>query len=461
MTALDRLGKGTPLTRRVWLRAAQVAAISLAAGCGRSDLPSGPDAAGTPWRIVQQDPCEGRVQDRLVRAIAPVAQPARGDTYQDPAFGTFVTRVTAVSSAEGENAVVKPMYSTMPAWNADESLLILWHRGKGHELYEGEEPYRFLRALPIVPTDIEHVLWDPADPAVLYYPNGQNNVPTLVEYRIGRNGQSDSTRVLHDFSTPPTSCPTGDRGSRFGLGADPEWMGYGPRKLLGLMCGVSGYVKFLYSIAEDRVIASAPTSGIGPITTIAAPSELFVYLGGGYVIDTGFRLQRQLTAASYFQHSNVGRSARGYDTWNAVSFDDSSPGANDQGALVSHRLDTGQRKVVIGPATGYPYVPSSTHISAIAARAPGWVAVGMVGIHQGGTLLLDNEIVLANVDTGQVCRVAHARTFAGTTSEGRWGYWSETHLNLSPTGTRVLFGSDWMNGPTVDTYVVDLRKVPR
>jgi hypothetical protein len=428
--------------------------VPFLSGCGS-------EGPGSPTRIVSREPCEGRIQDKLPRAITPLTPPPLGGTYQDPAFGTFVTRITAVSPTEGANAVIKPLYSTMPAWNADESLLILWHRGKGHELYEGEEPYRFLRSLPIAPTDLEHVLWDPVDPDVFYYPNGQNYLPLLVEYRIGREGRPDSARVRHDFSTPPTSCPTGDRSSRFGLGADPEWMSYGPRKLLGLMCGVSGHIKFLYSITEDRVLASAPTNGIGPITTIAAPSELFVYLGGGYVLDTSYQLQRRLTAASYFEHSGVGRSARGYDTWNAIAFNDSSPGANDQGALVSHRLDTGERRVIVGPATGYPYVPSSTHISAIATRAPGWVALGMVGVHEGGTLLLDNEIALANVDTGQVCRVAHARTFAGTTSVGRWGYWSETHVNISPTATRVLFGSDWMNGPTVDTYVIDLRKVPR
>jgi hypothetical protein len=27
---------------------------------------------------------------------------------------------------------------------------------------------------------------------------------------------------------------------------------------------------------------------------------------------------------------------------------------------------------------------------------------------------------------------------------------------ISPSGTRLLFGSDWGNGPTVDTYVVEL-----
>jgi hypothetical protein len=433
----------------------------LAAGaCGNAD--GGDDGASEdPWRFVTQPPCAGRVQDKALKAIAPLNQPAPGATYRDPAFGTFITRITAASPSEGENAVIKPMYSTMPAWNADESLLILWHRGKGHELYQGDAPYRLLKTLPIQPTDIEHVLWDPVDPNVFYYPNGYNYLPQLIEYRVGRNGQADSTRVLHDFSTAPTNCPTGSSRSRFGLGADPEWMSYGPRKLIGLMCGDQGNYKFLYSIAENRVLIGSPSVGVGPQAPIAAPSESLVYLGEGYVLDLSFKVQRRLTEKFHFEHASIGRSSRGYDTKNTVAFDVSSPGAADSGALVSHRLDTGERKVIIGPTTGFPYIPSSTHISAIATQAPGWVAVGMVGTHEGGTLLLDNEIALANIDTGEVCRVAHNRTFAGTTNVGRWGYFGETHLNLSPKGTRILFASDWQNGPTVDAYVVDLRKVPR
>ena len=175
----------------------------------------------------------------------------------------------------------------------------------------------------------------------------------------------------------------------------------------------------------------------------------------GRVLSLGLLPVRQLVMANPYEHASMGRSANGYDVWNAVAFD-----GNETGSLVSHRLDTGERKIVIGPATGYPYPLSSTHLSSVAAKAPGWVALGMVGATPGRTLL-DNEIVLANVDTGQVCRVGHARTFAGTTSAGRWGYWSETHPVISPTGTRILFGSDWMNGGTVDTYVIDLRTPPR
>ena len=392
------------------------------------------------------DPCAGRVVDKLPHPMKAVPKPRPGESYRDPAFGTRVTRITAADPRDGENAVIKPMYSTMPAWNADESLLLLWHRGRGHELYEGEAPYRFLRTLALrSPTDIEQVLWDPRDPSLLYYPSNYNAEPLLIEHRVS---PTESWRVLHDFRKPPTNCPV-DWGKLLRLGSDPQWMSWGLRKLVGLQCGET---KFLYSIGERAVVAVS--RGKTANAPVAAPSERLAVLDG-QVLDLALKPVRRLAMANPYEHASLGRSAKGHDVWNAVAFDDAEPGA-----LVAYRLDTGARRVVIGPATGYPYPPSTTHLSAVARKAPGWVAVGMVGAHTGQTVL-DNEIVLANVDRGEVCRIAHARTFAGSTSEGRWGYWSETHVVLSPTATRVLFASDWMGGPTVDTYVVDLRKRPR
>jgi len=422
-------------------RSIALATLLLFGNCGHPDLPA------DPGKIVVRAPCEGRVTDTAAHPMTAVAKPSKGETYVDPAFGTSITRVTAADPREGPNAVIKTLYSTMPAWNADESLLLLWHREQGHELYNGEEPYGFIRALPLQsPTDIEQVLWDPIDPNVLYYPSNYNAVPRFMEHRVR---PTDSDRVLHDFRSPPTNCPV-DWGQLLRLGADPQWMGWGPRKIVGLRCGET---VFLYSITEDAVLSVTTARGT-PNAPIAAPSETSAVIDG-FVLDLRLNIQRRLLMANPYEHASIGRTKAGYDTWNAVAFDGS-----DIGSLVSHRLDTGDRKVIIGPATGYPYPPSSTHISGVAQQAPGWVAVGIVGQHTGATPL-DNEIVLANLDTGQVCRVAHARTYAGTTSDGRWGYWSETHLVISPTATRVLFNSDWMNGPTVDTYVVDLRKARR
>jgi hypothetical protein len=36
-------------------------------------------------------------------------------------------------------------------------------------------------------------------------------------------------------------------------------------------------------------------------------------------------------------------------------------------------------------------------------------------------------------------------------------YGAETHTVPSPSGTRAVFASDWGNGTTVDTYVLELR----
>lgn len=375
-------------------------------------------------------------------------KPLPGQEYIDPSFGTVITRVTAANPAEGDNAVIKPLYSTMPAWNADESLLLLWHRGKGYELYQGQAPFAFIRALtPFHPTDIESLLWDHDQADTLYYPTNYNAMPLLVRHALTAAGDQRVT-VQHDFSSPPTSCPRGDWSKLLTLGNDPQWMGRGPRKLLGLRCGSTGFV---YSIAEDRVVSVAPLPEGYTMAPVIAPSETLGVFDR-YVLDPMLRLVRRLTMERPYEHASLGRRSDGVDVWNTVAFD-----GWPKGSLVSYRLDDGLQRVVIGPPE-WPYPPSTTHISSIGPA--GWAAVGIVGQHHGQTVL-DNEIVLANVETGEVCRIGHARTFAGSycPTGCPWGYFSETHVNLSPSGTKVAFASDWWGGNTVDTYVIDLTRL--
>ena len=173
------------------------------------------------------------------------------------------------------------------------------------------------------------------------------------------------------------------------------------------------------------------------------------------VYDTAFRVLRTVPLGDPSSHSSLGLSGTtGHDVLSSVVFDPPPGGseAADVGTLVSFDLQTGARKVVVGLATGYPYPPSTTHVSALAHRRPGWVGVSVVG-DPAGRRVLEQELLLANVDTGKVCRVGHHHSFA---KEGAWGYWAEPHVVISPTGTRLLFGSDWGNGAAVDTYVVEL-----
>jgi hypothetical protein len=75
--------------------------------------------------------CAGLVSDTQPHPMTPLARPARLGAVVDPEFGTTIRRISDVSASEGDSAIVKPMYSTMPAWSADEAFLILWHRGVG------------------------------------------------------------------------------------------------------------------------------------------------------------------------------------------------------------------------------------------------------------------------------------------------------------------------------------------
>ena len=142
-----------------------------------------------------------------------------------------------------------------------------------------------------------------------------------------------------------------------------------------------------------------------------------------------------------YNHSNLGRSASGHDTLNTVQFD-GDPSLI--GTLVAVDLWTATQRVIVGPVTGYPYPPSTTHISTTSVANPGWAAVSIVG-DPAAQNLLDQELLLANTDTSTVCRIGHHRSWAGVIDGAKWGYWSEPHNVLSPSGTRVLFGSDMMS----------------
>jgi len=56
-----------------------------------------------------------------------------------------------------------------------------------------------------------------------------------------------------------------------------------------------------------------------------------------------------------------------------------------------------------------------------------------------------------------VCRLAHHRSTGKLAQSGEYnGYLGEPHVTISPSGTRLLFGSDWYDSGSVDSYVIEL-----
>ena len=389
------------------------------------------------------DLCAGLVQDKVAHPMTAVTKPGVGQTYVDPEFGTLVRRISDAATLVGASGIIKPMYSTIQAWNADESYLILYWTGgtgAGHHLYDGKT-YAHIKKLDIAPADLEQVFWDTSNPKILYYVDGKK----FKKFNVDTDTNATAT-VLRDFSTAPTSCT-----SNVDSGADPMFSSWDSR-FFGLECGDK---QFAYD-AVNNTVGTVVTVAAGGESVQASPSGARFFLdvsNAAQVRDPNMSLVRSLSGLGADSHSSQG-TADGADTWFSVQFD----AGVGSGTLFATDLTTGSTRALLAQSSGWPYPPHDTHICALSYKNPGWVVAGTIGALTGGNLgqgVLENEIVLVNANTGGgFCRVAHARTCADVC--GTNGYWAETHNVISPRGTRILFGSDWSGGATVDTYVVEL-----
>jgi len=373
------------------------------------------------------DLCQRLVKDKLPHPMTPLAKPALGQSVIDPQFGTTLRRISAVAPS-GANPAIVPLYSTVSAWNADESRLILYHVGVGHELYDGHT-YRLIRTLDITPADIEQVYWHTSDPDVLFYVNGNQ----LIRYHVA-SGLRDTVHTFQFCSSPVTG------------GNDPMFTSW-DSNVIGLRCGNQ---LFTYRMDTNTI----PAVRVSTLDAPQASASGTMAFTGGYVMDPALNVLRQLDLANPYEHASLGRLASGHDTYNGVAFD-SGPAGSGVGSLVTFDLTSGSSRVIVGPATGYPYPPSGTHVSAMAYRQPGWVFLSIVG-DPAGPNVLDNELVIADTNAGSVCRIGHHRSFGDNNTRLSDSYWAEPHVVASPSGTRALFASDWGNGATVDTYVAEL-----
>lgn len=394
--------------------------------------------------------CEGfAVNDKTNRPMTALTKPAPGQSYIDPVFGSKVTRIT--NSDAISSGVAKTLYNTIQAWNADETRLVLYHRGAGHFLYDGNN-YNLIEQLDIVPSDIEQVFWSTAEADIFYYPNkavGRTVATPNGNYRLrGKELMKYDIRkrlyeVVKDFNT---QCPNNSV-----TGGNDIQMPALNNDVFGFRCGSLG---FSYKISSDTITVLPGSSGSVAPQTFPSATHFF---HDGRILNSALTEERSLDLGKVSEHSNLGQLQNGNDAYFAVAFDanlNNSCG-NGVGSLVVHDASNGQCRILVGPANGYPYSLSGTHMSALAYKNPGWAVVSSIGYGIEGDSLLEQELYLANTDpqNPQVCRIAHHRA---TGRRGSIGYFAEPHPVLSPSGTRVLFSSDWNNSGKVDTFVIEL-----
>ncbi|MEE9424976.1 MAG: hypothetical protein V3V18_08335 [Methylococcales bacterium] len=441
--------------------------------------------------------CETRVTDRNTRIVEKISKPAYLETYQDPAFGTSVTRISNAQFG----GVIKTMYNTIQAWNADESKLILYHtgtEGAGHHLYDGQT-YEHIRKLDIVSPDLEEIFWDPKSADHLFYiqkhPVTDEFYDSLVRYNVNTE-EKQKIADIGEFCGHPESA-----GGSATSGSDVQAM-YGDH--IGVRCNNNAFngnktdqtffVNVRTGAISNQVVIdpSQPIAGntFGYAYNISAsptPSNQRILLQGS-VFDTNMNLLRNLDISysrllgadgnSYTvpkpEHNTVGRLPNGHDAMFSAIYAPSEQGCNGDaesgvGSLVSFDMETGACRVIVGKSNGWGYPQSGTHISAISEANPGWVVMSTIGYDKFDYFdngekapLLFSEISLTYAgDEPKTCRLAHTRTYAKyaqNTSGYNAGYFGEPHPVISPSGSRVIFSSDWYDSGSVDTYVINLEE---
>jgi len=405
------------------------------------------------------------VTNQAEQTILPSAKPGYLQPYTDPSFGTRVVRV----SNSGQGDVHKPLYNTIQAWNADESLLMLFHRGFDGNEYVLLDGYTYepVDRLNIIPADVEEVFWSRFDPNRLFYVSSANRSRSkFFTYNVSNGKQS----LIKDLAP---MC----RSSGVARGGGDIHMQSLDDDLFGFRCEApdGGHRLMSYRISTDELtVVKAGTNNDWDEWTAPMPSPTgqSMWLQGDVVNPQLNAVSQKLDLAKPGEHGDLGLGYDGQDTLYQTVFDPSPNGCDggqDQGVghIGIHNLNTGTCRAMLTEAEGWPYTTSGTHISAGAYKQPGWVAVSSIGYREQLPFLenqqpatpLFSEIYVVNTHptSPQICRVAHHRSYGKFAQNGEYpAYFGEPHPSHSPSGTRVVFGSDWQDSGAVDTYVVEL-----
>ncbi len=357
------------------------------------------------------------------------------NSIYDPSFPS--TKITRISDA-GAGNFAKPMYSTIQAWNADETYLIIYSNPGGHQLLNGTD-YTFIRNLSdFTPADLEQIFWHYIDPEILFYP--ESGTGNFIRYNVNTMVKT----TVADLSAL-TNC-----NSNITFGSDIQMMSW-DSDVFSFRCGNS--TAYYYRISTEE-LTQFDIPAIEYTAPMPFPSgDLFFHrnsvynAAGDHVLD--FNIDN-------IEHSCIGKLSNGDDAYFAIAFEE-GPNGGCQGTLVAHNATNGNC-FPVASYDDYGYPQSGTHLSAVAHKntLSGWVAVSMMGFDLDGQDLLDQEIFVARVNenSADVYRVAHHRS-----DENDFDYWGEPHVTISPSGTRLLFGSDWSgaeDGVSVEAYVAEL-----
>jgi hypothetical protein len=393
--------------------------------------------------------CPNGVCNVPVYPVPDIPNPAKGQSFQDPAFHTMITRISDKAIDLFPERKMLNTYCTVDPENADGTQLILYSRG--FYVYDANT-FQVLHRLSNndggsipVRQDIEP-RWDDENPNIFYY---------VMDKTFNKFDTSTGiSTLIRDFSTDFPEGVLMETATKGAPSKDKRYWTFGIKE------GAKPFhiiTVFTYDLENNQIIASMPISPDDHVRyTTTSPN------GDRAIVH--YWLPRQVTSYDlHFQdpieigalaHADYAYTADGRQM--RVFID---PTGGDTITMID--VNTGERTMLLDlPFNGnWDIEPDGYHISGLAYDTPGWVLVSTYGSVEksGGTWPHNLLFMLELKENPRIWLITH------THSPLEYGvprdYWAEAFAAINRKGTRVIWGSNWGNpgkNSTIDAYQVTL-----
>jgi len=349
--------------------------------------------------------------------------------YEDPVFGSTVTRVADKEAMESSKDVIAHHYAKDQPWNADGSLIML--SGWPSAILDGET-YEFLRW--VMPPG-EHHTWSNVDPKIIYgiqQPNSWVKVDAV-------SGEATVIRTFSEYTTVSYGSWEGN------LSNDDHYV--------ALQCKTStdNWV-VLYDLLNDEVVSRMSIGAIWPNNVAMSQSGKFVAVqwnieGSGdrqgidlFTHDMEF-VRKVGTCKGC--HYDLGYDTEGHEVAVMTDIDGNSR------AIVAVRFDNGQRTILLKDSQMSWYI----HVSCRNVDRPGWAYLTEFANKNTQVEKPNYQLAFAVKidDSGAVERFAHVHHSATV------AYERSPFGVPNRDGSKMMFRSDWENGSgPVYSYVAEM-----
>ena len=414
-------------------------------------------------------------------AMPNTPRPAMGVATEDPTYHSCVTRLTDNAEKQptqplrtGDGTRLAP--NAQQAFNANDSAFLLRTQNGEWHIYSPQTG-KAIRRLTRIAGDAEPQ-WDPKDPNVLYYMNGDGEGMKLFKLTIGLSpAGTDTVEVAADFGAEiskiwPTATHARMRGGAPSFDGN-TWCLMADHKdgnnwrTLGL---------FTWNLKEGKLLGKLENAPASPeyVTTSPSGSHCVVqypYPNGITAYRSNFATPYSDSVASqelqiarnvYMKYPDVARNSQGEDVY--VGFDVfSNPHTVYTVNLTSGKADrTRLLETSFGDSTD-----TGVQISGRASQKPGWILLTTFGEQDQGVHNLKGndakrrwfhrKLFAMNIDTKEVLSIANDHhDWTGDSSQNTT--WPRPNGTVNRDFTRMLFDSNWnsMNANDVDAYLVEI-----